>query len=141
MKIEGMNEGVQIIIDRMKTNPEEFEEGSVHMRWMQVISDVVRRVEHQERKLPWLYDEEVQVIYDGIREIQRNKFTAYVLRALASADSFTDDDLQLDLPYMPAIPRGSMVRVTQADLVQARALGVSLEVLMEAKQKNQGMAG
>lgn len=136
MKIEDMNEGVQLILRRMETHPEEFEEGSSHMRWMQVISDVVRRVEHQDRKLPWLYDEEAQAIYNGIQDIQRNKFTAYVLRALTESNSFDTNDLQLDLPYMPPIPpMQPSIFLTKAEIETANKLGVSLEVFAESKRR------
>jgi hypothetical protein len=131
MKIEEMNEGVRILIDRIKTNPEEFSYG-VNEKWSDIIGEVCKRVKKEPNGLPFLHDEEVKAIYDHLVEAERQEFTAQVLRKLAGTPQ--EDDRQLDLPYMPAMPR-SKPNLTVTELKEAKRLGVTPEVYAEAKAK------
>jgi hypothetical protein len=136
MNLEEMNEGVRIIIDRIKTNPEEFNNG-VHERWYDIMHNVARRAEGKENALPFLYDEEIQAIYNQLREMSREDFTGQVLRRLAGTPS-EEDDGQLDLPYARAVPSRTnrrSPRLTISELKEAKSLGVTPEVYAEAKVK------
>ena len=73
MRIEDMNEGVQILLARMETHPEEFmSNGKWHF-----VNDAIK----QER-LGFLYPEEVEALTKGLREVHREKFTSTVLKKL-----------------------------------------------------------
>lgn len=136
MNIEDMNEGVRILIDRIKTNPEEFNNG-VHERWYDIMHNVVRRAEGKEHALPFLYDEEIQAIYNQLREMNREDFTGTVLRRLADTPR-VEEDGQLGLPYMPSISTRARNRhgLTVGELKEAKKLGVTPEVYAEAKQRD-----
>ena len=130
MKIEDMNEGVRILLERMETHPQEFNNGILH-KWADVVGDVMQRARGEANPVPFLDDAEVQAIYDKLRDLERHEFTAKVLRKLADTP---EEPEQLDLPYMPAIPRGGTVTVTKAEMDRARAFGVSNEVYLEGKR-------
>ena len=97
-----MNAGVEILIERMKSNPEEFidEKGSlvdgdtvVRGRWNKIIVAVltkkkVRIVKKQTedvywKELSWLTDEEIDALYDAFMETMRNRFTGDIMVKLA----------------------------------------------------------
>jgi len=80
-----MNTGVQIILDRMDTNPEEFEY-DIAMgggKWSDIVQAVHVRKTSNEKTLPFLTDPEVNALYDRLEDVRRENFTADVLRRLA----------------------------------------------------------
>jgi hypothetical protein len=98
MNKDVMNQGVQIILDRMDTNPEEFEEGS-YSKWGDIVQAVHARVSSPEAHkknapLPFLSDAEVKAMYDKLEDVRRENFTADVLRRLANVANL---DVQEDL--------------------------------------------
>jgi hypothetical protein len=87
MNKDAMNQGVQILLDRMDTNPEEFEEGSLS-KWADIMNAVTARKNVPEAHaknapLPFLTDPEVNALYDKLEDVRRENFTADVLRRLA----------------------------------------------------------
>lgn len=90
MNKDVMNQGVQILLDRMDTNPEEFEEGS-YSKWSDIVQAVHARVKERTegkdygKPLPFLTDPEVNALYDKLEDVRRENFTADVLRRLANA--------------------------------------------------------
>lgn len=73
-----MNDGVKILLERMKTNPEEF--GGVHSRWNQVISDHIAFLEEDDRK----------AITKGIDEIMQQRFSEEVIKTLIAPEEEQD---------------------------------------------------
>lgn len=90
MNKDVMNQGVQILLDRMDTNPEEFEEGN-YSKWADIIGAVTARVKEKTegkdygKPLPFLSDPEVSALYDKLEDVRRENFTADVMRRLANA--------------------------------------------------------
>jgi hypothetical protein len=87
MNKDAMNQGVQILLERMDTNPEEFEEGSLS-KWADIMNAVTARKNVPEAHaknapLPFLTDPEVNALYDKLEDVRRENFTADVLRRLA----------------------------------------------------------
>jgi len=106
-----LNAGVEILIERMKSNPEEFiqEKGSivdgdtvVSGRWNKIILAVltkkkVRVVKRQTddvywKELSWLTDEEVDALYDAFMEMMRNRFTGDIMVKLAGETQQVEED-------------------------------------------------
>jgi len=88
MNKDVMNEGVQILLDRMDTNPEEFEDYSG--KWGDIIGAVHARKSipdghSKDAPLPFLTDPEVNALYDKLEDVRRENFTSDVLRRLADA--------------------------------------------------------
>jgi hypothetical protein len=85
------NQGVQILLNRMQSNPEEFLRGATlsPARWDWLLEQVVHRVEHHHKsddnyrvKLPFLTNEEVDALYDKWMSIQGDAFTHRIMREL-----------------------------------------------------------
>lgn len=131
MKIEDMNEGVRILLERMETHPQEFNNGILH-KWADVVGDVMQRARGEANPVPFLDDAEVQAIYDKLRDLERHEFTAKVLRKLADTPEEREPE-QLDLPYIPAMPRRTY-GLSVEELKQAMSLGVTPEVFAQSKQ-------
>ena len=90
-----MNQGVQILLERMDTNPEEFEDYAG--KWGDIIGAILARKnssdEHsKDAPLPFLSDAEVNALYDKLEDVRRENFTADVLRRLAD-DSVKQQEL------------------------------------------------
>jgi len=64
--------GVEILLERMKTNPEEFVEGG-YSKWSRVINNAWDILTEQERK----------ALEDGTKEAKRDHFNGEVMRVLS----------------------------------------------------------
>jgi hypothetical protein len=86
MNKDAMNQGVQILLERMDTNPEEFDDYAG--KWGDIIGAVHARksIPEEHRKdapLPFLTDPEVNALYEKLEDVRRENFTSDVLRRLA----------------------------------------------------------
>jgi hypothetical protein len=76
---EDMNEGVRLLIERMKTNPEEFriDDGALYSsnRWGKLVNGAMS----DERVFT---KEERKAVQTAFLELRRNNFTADVIRTL-----------------------------------------------------------
>jgi hypothetical protein len=86
MNKDAMNQGVQILLDRMDTNPEEFDDYTG--KWGDIIGAVHARKSipeghSKDAPLPFLTDPEVNALYEKLEDVRRENFTADVLRRLA----------------------------------------------------------
>ena len=75
---EPMNEGVRMLIERMKTNPEEFdiEDGALYSsnKWGKLLHNALRD--------DVFCEEECGAVREAFRQVRRDNFTSDVLRAL-----------------------------------------------------------
>ena len=74
MRTEDMNEGVQILLARMKTHPEEI----INSNKWSFLHDALK----DGRRLSFLNSKEVEALNNGLKEIRRDNFTALVLEKL-----------------------------------------------------------
>jgi hypothetical protein len=95
-----INKGVQMLINRMDSHPEEFtRRKSLNPgRWDWVLEQVVRRVEHHHKntdnyrlELPFLTRDEVEALYDKWMSIQGDAFTHRIMRELLDSDAEDND--------------------------------------------------
>lgn len=87
MNKDVMNQGVQILLDRMDTNPEEFDDYAG--KWGDIIGAVHARksipeTHSKDAPLPFLTDPEVNALYEKLEDVRRENFTSDVLRRLAN---------------------------------------------------------
>ena len=94
MLTEDMNQGVRILLERMKSNPEEFipdNRGYYPTKWRFKLESVQRRATHiQEKKkdpdyyveLPFLCDEEILALWNAMQNLLADKFTQDVMQTL-----------------------------------------------------------
>jgi hypothetical protein len=101
MEIKDMNKGVQILLERMDSNPEEFY--TDNKKWLDIISVVVTRIKHICREdvgvgltsvstdirlsLCPLKDEEVITLHTKLKAISSDEFTHTVMARLLTDDS------------------------------------------------------
>lgn len=88
MNKDVMNEGVQILLARMDTNPEEFDDYAG--KWGDIIGAVHARrdipeAHKKDAPLPFLSDHEINALYEKLEDVRRENFTADVMRRLADA--------------------------------------------------------
>jgi hypothetical protein len=93
-----LNHGVQIILNRMKTNPEEFfDEGG---RWRWVFKDTLREV---------LTEIEKAAIFEGLKEVRRMEITskaaATVLRVEEDEKEQVIKEQFYNQAYNAAVPK------------------------------------
>mgnify|MGYP003335285270 FL=1 len=96
MKTEEMNKGVQILLERMQSNPEEFIpdwRGEFPPKWRSKLDAVVRRATFIKAKpnmrdveyypeLPFLKDEEILALHSAMQNLLANRFTEEVMATL-----------------------------------------------------------
>ena len=96
MKHEEMNKGVQILLERMQSNPEEFIHdwrGEFPPKWRSKLDAVVRRATFIKAKpnmrdveyypeLPFLKDEEILALHSAMQNLLANRFTEEVMATL-----------------------------------------------------------
>jgi len=103
-----MNQGIEILIARMDSNPEEFVPdvvGNYPAKWRQTLIKIEHRIRtkdylHKENEiyvseLPFLKEEEIQAMWDKMQSIQADLFTKQVMNTLlqdatAELSSFSD---------------------------------------------------
>lgn len=78
MRIEDMSEGVQILLARMKSHPEEFMGDG---KW-KFVSDAFTTRNHAEERLHFLSKEEILALQTGLKQMYRDRFTALILSKL-----------------------------------------------------------
>ena len=86
-----MNKGVELLLARMDSHPEEFVyKLGVHnrptQRWAWVIDAVFKRVNNDTTELNFLTDEEVSAIYYKYTSLMGDQFTKQIMEALLVGD-------------------------------------------------------
>lgn len=76
-----MNQGVEILLARMDSNPEEFT--TARGKWDWIMDGVNRRVAGKDKDvLAYLTDEETRALYDKMQVLARDGFTRNVIATL-----------------------------------------------------------
>jgi hypothetical protein len=100
METKDMNKGVQILLERMDSNPEEFYTDET--KWLDLLGMVISRAKQLAGERPpsglkpvisncCLTDDEVIVLHTKMQQIQANEFTNRVMERLLGSDE--------NLPY------------------------------------------
>ena len=83
-----MNKGVQILLERMRSNPDEFVptvRGNYPDKWRDIILAVHMRVDggkDYQDQLPFLSDEEIKALWGSMQQLQGDLFTKKVMNIL-----------------------------------------------------------
>jgi hypothetical protein len=112
-----MNDGMKIILERMKTHPEEFKEDNKPFaydgKWVELVSDY-------KHNLP---EEDMKAFKKAIDEMRQEEFTAKVMEELLAPKS---EQLELNL-----VPRQPPIRMQQVG--QTLTDSTSLQKLLEER--------
>jgi hypothetical protein len=91
-----MNRGLQILLERVKSNPEEFTPditGRYPEKWRPVLNLVqLRMVERDQagKHLDFLSDEEIAVLWRAMQDVRGDQFTRQIMNTL-----LRDSDMEL----------------------------------------------
>ena len=106
-----MNKGVQILLERMSSNPDEFVpdiHGKYPPKWRDIIISVYMRVEggrDYKDQLPFLTHQEIKALWKKMQSLQGELFTKRVMNTLLQdANKFDPRDVPTTLaPLMATI--------------------------------------
>ena len=98
MNLEDMNEGVRMLVKRIESDPQEFEDGSL-TKWGRVLGGF------PERYRDILTKDEIEVIEAKLKEAQRTNFTSLVMRVLTGSDEHSQEQAYKDLIYQTTAGR------------------------------------
>ena len=83
-----MNQGVKILLERMRSNPDEFiptVHGYYPKKWQDILLAVQMRAEggkDYQDQLPFLSDEEIKALWGSMQQLQGELFTKKVMNTL-----------------------------------------------------------
>jgi hypothetical protein len=86
MTTENMNKGLQILLERIKSNPEEFTPditGRYPDKWRNILQQVEGRANDKScRYLDFLSDAEIAEVWRAIQDVRGDQFTKQVMNTL-----------------------------------------------------------
>jgi hypothetical protein len=80
-----MNKGVQILLERIKSNPEEFAPditGRHPEKWRNILQQVQARANGEPQFLDFLSDAEIQELWRAMQSVRGDQFTKQVMNTL-----------------------------------------------------------
>jgi hypothetical protein len=133
-----MNDGMKIILERMKTHPEEFKEDvenpfAYNSKW-------VGLVHRYENNLP---EEDIKAFKDAVDVMRQEEFTAKVMEELLDPKS---EQLELDLnprqtPRMPLVGQTLSPSIPSMTLEASEHLRAHLDALHKTKKEHKTIFG
>lgn len=138
-----MNKGVQILLERMQSNPEEFTpdwRGDYPPKWRKKLDAIARRASHinDKRKnkdvdyypeLPFLKDEEILELWHAMQDLLATQFTEEIMATLLHEASLDDDDFPFGKELSSfsqglneGLKNNGKINLTQADLSRLQCL-------------------
>ena len=103
--VSQMNKGVQILLERMSSNPDEFiptVHGYYPKKWQDILLAVQMRAEggkDYKDQLPFLNDKEIKVLWEKMQSLQGDLFTKRVMNTLLrESHEFRLSDVPTTLP-------------------------------------------
>lgn len=138
-----MNKGVQILLERMQSNPEEFTpdwRGEYPPKWRRKLEAIGRRAVHinDKRKnkdveyypeLPFLKDEEILEVWQAMQDLLANQFTEEVMATLLHDATESDYPSELSSSFEQGRNekrKNKPVKVSALDIKIAKELGMTL---------------
>lgn len=102
--ISEMNKGVQILLQRMESHPQEFVpdlHSQYPHKWRMLLTKVDNRMHHAKSKhgepympeLTFLQDDEIQALHSKLQSIRGDLFTKEVMNTLLVADDMEQTEL------------------------------------------------
>ena len=122
-----MNKGVQILLERMESNPDEFKLNDVlsPSKWANIIINIRARMQKMASKstelntideLSFLTDEEVLALDAKLKDVRRDAFTQDIMaKLLANAD---DGNYHASAQYQSNTPKTFSVPNSQIDIMR-----------------------
>lgn len=132
--ISEMNKGVQILLQRMESHPQEFVpdlHSTYPHKWRMLLTKVDNRMHHAKSKrgeetympeLTFLQDDEIQALHSKLQSIRGDLFTKEVMNTLL----VTEDIEQSELSFfsLQRLGENTKYSITRSQLEAAKALGM-----------------
>lgn len=103
-----MNKGVQILLERMSSNPDEFIPDlgdSYPIKWQWILTQLSIRVDEDNREmLPYLTDAEVTALWTKLQILRGDLFTKRIMDTLLRDAHEPESDYKRGLPTTIAPP-------------------------------------
>jgi hypothetical protein len=135
MRTEEMNKGLQILLERIKSNPEEFTPdiaGRYPEKWRNFLQQVEARANGEVPKyLDFLSDAEIAELWHAMQEVRGDQFTRQVMDTLLRDGelSFTSDQ------GLGETQKNKIHRVKAIDIKLAKELGMTLSEYVKRKEE------
>ena len=115
--------GVEALVSRMNTNPEEFFDPKKESEWSFIYSESFRDV---------MTEPEKAAIHTALKAVRRKEFETKVMKTILKTDA--QNDLHLPLSPYPQILKSDNLRLGNTSLTEEMAK--TLEELHNAKRTN-----
>lgn len=142
-----MNKGIEILIARMESNPDEFVPslyGNYPDKWAWILRKIDARMEYlrtkhtnhnsdlHEVQLAWLSDDEIFAVHEKLQSIRGDLFTKQIMDTLLRDADAENEELSSFLPNQTA--KGSKsFRMSATELSLAKRLGVTPSAFIKMK--------
>jgi protein-disulfide isomerase-like protein with CxxC motif len=105
-----MNKGVQILLERIKSNPEEFAPdiaGRYPEKWRVVSQQVQARASGEKQFLDFLSDAEIAELWQAMQNVRGDEFTKQIMNTL-----LRDGELSLSFAQEPSETKKSSYAIS-----------------------------
>jgi len=132
-----MNKGVQILLERMNSNPDEFVpdvQGKYPPKWRNILLSVEMRTnggKDYKDQLTFLSDEEVKALWHKMQELQGELFTKQIMSTLLQ----DADDQELSLLSRQVASGSKKISLSKLDVMTAQKTGMSVETYAKLKSR------
>ena len=125
-----LNKGVQILLKRMDSNPDEFMKTK---KWDSIMKQLVGRVDNNTKDmLPMLTDEECHALMSKFNKIRRDDFTSAVMAKVLQANEEEEAD---SFGLAQAKAQGAKYKYDQA-LAEAKVRQLEYDIRQRAAMQN-----
>lgn len=148
MEDANINQGVQILLNRMDSHPEEFVpdlHSNYPHKWRALLQKVDNRVNHARTKhldrnsdlytpdLSFLSDEEIFALHAKVQSIRGDLFTKEVMATLLADDDRNLEELSSFSGN--ALSASKKITLSKTDVMMAGKMGMRLEAYAKLKAK------
>lgn len=136
-----MNKGLEILLARMDSNPEEFVPdviGNYPSKWGNILRQIEQRIrsknfkvkegEYLANELPYLKLEELETVWEKLQSLQGELFTKRVMNILLQ-----DANEELSSFSSDRYAKGSKIKLTLSEIEAAKRMGISLSEFAKTK--------
>ena len=122
-----MNKGVQILLERMSSNPDEFIPdifGEYPPKWRDILMGIECRATKQKDykdALQFLSDKEIKALWDKMQNLQGELFTKRVMNTLLVAEDGRRGQGELSLSSSQAINESQKIELMKIEIERMKA--------------------
>ncbi len=122
-----MNKGVQILLERMSSNPDEFIPnilGEYPPKWRDILMGIEYRATKQKDykdALQFLSDKEIKALWDKMQNLQGELFTKRVMNTLLVAEDGMRGQAELSFSSLQAMGESQKIELMKLEIERMKA--------------------